>query len=212
MCEYDPHGPADLCQLGPCARSGDGWFGGGDGAQSLRGGQLLCNSLNSFASDEASLHIPVRAAENKVFVAAANKVGPLVPPEMVVPISEATGIPVKFLDGAGVLEAYPDCEICHTSLTEMTDNFANKMMGIFDRNDELDKDGLIQAAFAMGIIPDLLRHCHGTAAHIVNAIDSFFRSFIDFEEFMGLLTENGTIVLAEVVMEARAIPDKSDDF
>ena len=118
----------------------------------------------------------------------------------------------KFLEGAGVLEAYPDCEICHTSLTEMTDNFANKMMGIFDRNDELDKDGLIQAAFAMGIIPDLLRHCHGTAAHIVNAIDSFFRSFIDFEEFMGLLTENGTIVLAEVVMEARAIPDKSDDF
>ncbi len=48
----------------------------------VRGAQLLLNSLNSFAKDEGSLHIPVRAAENKVFVAAANKVGALVPPEM----------------------------------------------------------------------------------------------------------------------------------
>lgn len=67
----------------------------------LRGGQVLINSLNSFASDEGSLHIPVRAAENKIFVVAANKVGPLVPVDMVGPISEATGIPPKFLDGAG---------------------------------------------------------------------------------------------------------------
>ena len=67
----------------------------------LRGADLLLNSLNSFASDEGSLHIPVRAAENKVFVVAANKVGPLVPTEMVGPISAATGIPPKFLDGAG---------------------------------------------------------------------------------------------------------------
>jgi nitrilase len=68
---------------------------------SLRGGQILLNSLNSFASDEGSLHIPVRAAENKVFVVAANKIGPLVPEEMVEGISQATGIPVHFLDGAG---------------------------------------------------------------------------------------------------------------
>jgi nitrilase len=68
---------------------------------SLRGAQLLLNSLNSFATDEGSLHIPVRAAENKVFVVAANKVGPLVPVEMVGPISQATGIPAHFLDGAG---------------------------------------------------------------------------------------------------------------
>ena len=67
----------------------------------LRGADILLNSLNSFASDEGSLHIPVRAAENKVFVVAANKIGPLVPVEMVGPISEATGIPPKFLDGAG---------------------------------------------------------------------------------------------------------------
>jgi predicted amidohydrolase len=67
----------------------------------LRGGRVLLNSLNSFATDEASLHIPVRAAENKVFVLAANKVGPLVPEDMVEGIAAATGIPVHFLDGAG---------------------------------------------------------------------------------------------------------------
>ncbi|MEH6580323.1 MAG: carbon-nitrogen hydrolase family protein [Halioglobus sp.] len=67
----------------------------------LNGAQLMLNSLNSFATDEASLHIPVRAAENKVFVAAANKIGPLVPEEMMAGISAATGIPLAFLCGAG---------------------------------------------------------------------------------------------------------------
>ncbi|MGI9233378.1 MAG: carbon-nitrogen hydrolase family protein, partial [Woeseiaceae bacterium] len=67
----------------------------------LRGAQILCNSLNSFALDEGSLHIPVRAAENKVWVVAANKVGPLIPEELVAPVSEATSIPAHFLDGAG---------------------------------------------------------------------------------------------------------------
>lgn len=67
----------------------------------LNGAQLMLNSLNSFATDEASLHIPVRAAENKVYVIAANKVGPLVPEEMVEGISQATGIPPRFLSGAG---------------------------------------------------------------------------------------------------------------
>lgn len=67
----------------------------------LEGAQLILNSLNSFATDEASLHIPVRAGENKVFVVAANKVGPLVPEAMVGAISAGTGIPPQFLNGAG---------------------------------------------------------------------------------------------------------------
>ncbi len=67
----------------------------------LNGAQLILNSLNSFATDEASLHIPVRAGENKVFVVAANKVGPLVPEAMVDAISAGTGIPPRFLNGAG---------------------------------------------------------------------------------------------------------------
>ena len=67
----------------------------------LRGAQLLCNSLNSFALDEGSLHVPVRAAENKAFVAAANKVGPLIPEEILGPVAQQTGIPERFLMGAG---------------------------------------------------------------------------------------------------------------
>lgn len=67
----------------------------------LRGAHTLLNSLNSFARDEASLHVPVRAAENKVFVVAANKIGPLVPEDKVAFVSEATGIPASFLEGAG---------------------------------------------------------------------------------------------------------------
>jgi predicted amidohydrolase len=67
----------------------------------LRGAQILCNSLNSFATDEGSLHIPVRAAENRVFVVAANKVGALIPEALLEPVSQATQIPVRFLNGAG---------------------------------------------------------------------------------------------------------------
>ena len=67
----------------------------------LRGAQVLCNSLNSFAIDEGSLHIPVRAAENKVWVVAANKVGPLIPEALLGPVSQAINIPAHRLDGAG---------------------------------------------------------------------------------------------------------------
>lgn len=67
----------------------------------LRGARILCNSLNSFAVDEGALHIPVRAAENRVWVVAANKIGPLIPEELVAPVSEATRIPARFLSGAG---------------------------------------------------------------------------------------------------------------
>ncbi len=67
----------------------------------LRGAQILGNSLNSFARDEAALHVPVRAAENRVFVVAANKVGSLIPEFLREPVSQATNIPMEFLDGAG---------------------------------------------------------------------------------------------------------------
>ena len=78
----------------------------------LRGAQVLCNSLNSFASDEGSLHVPVRAAENKVFVAAANKVGPLIPEAILEQASQRTGIPVRFLMGAGESQIVaPDGEV-----------------------------------------------------------------------------------------------------
>lgn len=67
----------------------------------LRGAHLLLNSLNSFALDEAALHIPVRAAENRVWVVAANKVGPLLPADRIGAISAAMGVPAEALEGAG---------------------------------------------------------------------------------------------------------------
>lgn len=67
----------------------------------LRGAQILLNSLNSFADDEASLHIPVRAAENKVFVVAANKIGSLVPEELASVIADRVKINPEQLHGAG---------------------------------------------------------------------------------------------------------------
>ena len=53
----------------------------------VRGARIMLNSLNSFALDEASLHIPVRAAENRTWVIACCKVGPLLPADKVAAFS-----------------------------------------------------------------------------------------------------------------------------
>ncbi|MCY4632090.1 MAG: carbon-nitrogen hydrolase family protein [bacterium] len=70
-------------------------------ALAVGGALLLTNSLNSFALDEAALHVPVRAVENQVFVVAANKVGPLVPAHLLEAFVAALDIPAAALDGAG---------------------------------------------------------------------------------------------------------------
>jgi len=49
----------------------------------LGGAQLLCHSMNSFSMDQNRLHGPVRSCENNVFLAAANKVGSLIPQQPV---------------------------------------------------------------------------------------------------------------------------------
>ena len=67
----------------------------------LQGAQLLINTLNSFALDEASLHIPVRAAENKVFIIASNKIGLLLPLEDAERLVQGTGRTTLDLEGAG---------------------------------------------------------------------------------------------------------------
>ncbi len=67
----------------------------------VRGAQILLNSLNSFALDEAALHIPVRAAENRVFVVAANKVGALVPEALRPAVAARLQIDPTWLEGAG---------------------------------------------------------------------------------------------------------------
>jgi len=70
-------------------------------ALAVGGAHILLNSLNSFAHDEASLHIPVRSGENKVFVVAANKVGGLVPPQMAQAVADRLKIPAEAIAGAG---------------------------------------------------------------------------------------------------------------
>lgn len=67
----------------------------------LDGALVLCNSLNSFALDEASLHIPVRAAENAVWVVAANKVGPLAPLDRIDALAASLDLAPSQLHGAG---------------------------------------------------------------------------------------------------------------
>ena len=67
----------------------------------IRGAKLLLNSLNSFAEDEASLHIPVRAAENQVFVVASCKVDYLVPKSILTGFAEKMKINPEALQGAG---------------------------------------------------------------------------------------------------------------
>ncbi|MGI9576783.1 MAG: nitrilase-related carbon-nitrogen hydrolase [Microthrixaceae bacterium] len=70
-------------------------------ALAVGGAEILCNSLNSFALDEASLHVPVRAAENGLWVVACCKVGPLLPPERVDEFAGALGVPGSTFTGAG---------------------------------------------------------------------------------------------------------------
>ena len=67
----------------------------------IRGAQLILNSLNSFAEDEAGLHIPVRAAENKIFQAAACKVDYLIPRAVIEPFAKKMKIDPEALKGAG---------------------------------------------------------------------------------------------------------------
>ena len=66
----------------------------------VRGARLLLNSLNSFALDEASTHIPVRAAENRAWLVACCKIGPLLPPDRLAEFSANMGVPGSMLRGA----------------------------------------------------------------------------------------------------------------
>ena len=67
----------------------------------LKGAQILLNSLASNALDEAHTHIPVRAAENKVWIVAANRSGPLVDASEMETLEQVTGIPYELLLGGG---------------------------------------------------------------------------------------------------------------
>lgn len=67
----------------------------------VRGAEILCNSLDSSARDEASLHVPSRAAENGVWVVACCKVGPLLPQDRRAQFADEVDLPEGTLTGAG---------------------------------------------------------------------------------------------------------------
>src|SRR6478609_3872718 len=67
----------------------------------VRGARVMLNTINSFAPDEATLHVPVRAAENKVWVVSANKVDFLVPDGPRAFVAEALMADEDTLRGSG---------------------------------------------------------------------------------------------------------------
>jgi predicted amidohydrolase len=63
-------------------------------ALAVGGAQVLLVSLSSVTTDDTRLHVPVRAAENKVWVVAANVIGQR-------PGASALGVPPDWLTGVG---------------------------------------------------------------------------------------------------------------
>jgi len=73
-------------------------------ALAIGGAQVLLVSLDSVTTDDARLHVPVRAAENKVWIVAANVIGAR-------PGASALGVPADWLAGVGESAAFgPDGE------------------------------------------------------------------------------------------------------
>ena len=67
----------------------------------LKGAQIITNSHNSCALDEPYCHIPVRAAENNVWVIASGKVGVICIDEMLEPLAERGQGPRNGARGGG---------------------------------------------------------------------------------------------------------------
>ncbi|MGK0500247.1 MAG: putative amidohydrolase [Oceanicoccus sp.] len=67
----------------------------------LNGAQIITNSHNSCALDEPYFHIPIRAAENNVWVIAAGKVGYICVDEVVEPLAKMVGAPKHIIASLG---------------------------------------------------------------------------------------------------------------
>ena len=67
----------------------------------VKGADLILNSLSSNGIDEAHTHIPVRAAENGVFVVSANRSGPLVDAVDMDGLAVKLGFDTSKLQGGG---------------------------------------------------------------------------------------------------------------
>src|SRR5262249_4712903 len=67
----------------------------------LKGAQILINTLASNGLDEAHTHIPARAVENHVWVIASNRCGPIVDEADRPALEQMTGISYEKLMGGG---------------------------------------------------------------------------------------------------------------
>lgn len=67
----------------------------------VQGADIILNSLSSNGIDEAHTHIPVRAAENGLFVVSSNRSGPLVDAGEMDDLAEKLGFPTEKLVGGG---------------------------------------------------------------------------------------------------------------
>jgi predicted amidohydrolase len=67
----------------------------------LMGAQIITNSHNSCALDEPYGHIPARAAENRVWVIASGKVGPVCVDEMLEPLAAMIDAPAHLITALG---------------------------------------------------------------------------------------------------------------
>ncbi|MEV0132748.1 carbon-nitrogen hydrolase family protein [Dactylosporangium sp. NPDC050688] len=67
----------------------------------VKGADIILNSLSSNGIDEAHTHIPVRAAENGVYIVSANRSGPLVDPGDLDALTAKNGIDKSKLIGGG---------------------------------------------------------------------------------------------------------------
>ena len=67
----------------------------------VKGADIILNSLCSNGVDEAHTHIPARAAENGVFVIAANRIGDMVDGEDLERLERESGMEREKLEGAG---------------------------------------------------------------------------------------------------------------
>ncbi len=147
-------------------------------ALAVQGAQLLLNSLNSFATDEASLHIPVRAAENGVWVVAANKVGPIVPVEKLESVAAMLKVPPSGLHGGGESQIVaPDgTVVAKASLTDEEIVFADIVVadavGARLRPDGTDRLGMRRPALyaRLGELPEHRTAVVGGDATLVAAV------------------------------------------
>ncbi len=105
----------------------------------------------------------------------------------------------KFLDGFEISKHYENSSICRDSLALITDSFISKVTGVINSKGEIERQGLIDAGYAMGILPDFARHCDGLVSYIVTYINQFVQSFDNYDEYLNSFTENATLNFMELM-------------